>query len=78
MPRELYMLEYIDRFGATNVLGRPLGYGEIQRMVIAENIVRAYNARKASDNWAVWAQKNREANRLLEQAMRAANGESTD
>lgn len=75
MPRELVYLSYYDRFGAANVLGRPLSYGEIQRIVTAEGIVSAYRERKASESWAVWAQKNKQRARLLEQAMIAAEAD---
>ena len=75
MPRELVYLSYYDRFGVANVLGRPLSYGEIQRIVTAEGIVSAYRERKASANWAVWAQKNKQRARLLEQAMIAAEAD---
>lgn len=40
-------------------------------MVTCENIVNAYRAREKSENWAVWAQKNRDAARVLEAALRA-------
>lgn len=52
------MLNYIDRFGAQAVLGRPLGAGEIRRMIAADNVIRAYKSRQNSDNWATWAIKN--------------------
>ena len=73
-PRELDAMRAIRAFGAEAVWGRPLGVGEIRRMVVAENIVQAYRARAAhSDGWAAWASANPDANRLLNLAMRLAN-----
>ncbi len=46
-----------------------LGAGEIRRMVIAENIYKAYKSRENADNWAEWAMKYPDMNRLLEEAM---------
>lgn len=74
-PAELQMLAYLDRFGgAVNVLGRPLGAGEMRKMAMAENVVMAYQARSKSKNWAVWAQKNKAEAKLLEAALMAARG----
>ena len=71
IPRELILLHNIEKYGAQAVLGRTLGAGEIRRMNVAENIVRAYQSRKQSDNWATWAEVNPELNRILEDAMLA-------
>ena len=68
-PDELIAGRLVDRFGAAAVYGRPLGYGELKRMLTAENIVNAYRARDASANWAQWATENPELNRLLNEAM---------
>jgi hypothetical protein len=72
MPRELELMGYVTRFGAAAVFGRTPGAGELRRMIAAENVVNAYNARKASENWAEWASANPAANRLLIKAMQAA------
>ena len=65
-PREIAELSYIDRFGVMAVYGRPvLSYGEIQRLILAENVVQAFQARKKSDNWAEWANNNPTSARLL-------------
>lgn len=56
------------------MLGRPLGAGEIRRMITAENIVRAYTERKRSTDWAGWASANPTEARLLDQALRASLG----
>lgn len=69
IPAELVALSYIDRFGAQAVLGRPLGYGEIQRMLTAENIVKWYNERQKSGNFAQWAADNPDKDRALMEAM---------
>lgn len=57
--KELDLLAKIDRFGVKAVLGHAtLYYGEIRRMILAENIYNAYHARRRSENWAAWAEKN--------------------
>ena len=63
------MLSYIDRFGAESVIGRPLGYGEIQRMLSAEAIVRAYNERSRAASWPAWERDNPDKARQLNEAM---------
>lgn len=71
VPRELADLSYIERFGVSAVYGRSfLSYGEIQRMMVAENIVQAYLSRKAAQNgtnWAKWAAENPRADDLLKE-----------
>lgn len=41
-------------------------------MSLADNVVRAYHARGKSDNWAAWADKNKRASRLLNEAAKLA------
>lgn len=56
---ELTMLAQIDRFGLEAITGRRQFYfGELRRLIIAENIVNAYRARASAENWAVWAMEN--------------------
>ena len=71
-PPELRLLREIDRFGAQAVFGRPLGAGEMRRMMIAETIVHAYRARAAAENWAAWETANPELAALLNAALKAA------
>ena len=73
IPQELRLLNAIDRFGASEVLGRPLGAGEIRRMRLAENVVAAYRSRQNSTNWATWAKENPDMNHLLITAMELLN-----
>jgi len=54
------------------VYGRVLGAGEIKRMIATENIIRWYNERAASDNWATWNKSNPEKAHALDQAARIA------
>lgn len=35
-------------------------YGELRKMIAAENIVNAYESRQRSESWADWASKNTE------------------
>jgi len=57
------------------VYGRQvLSYGEIQRMITAENIVQAFHARKKSENWAAWANNNPASARLLAEIEKELNG----
>ena len=72
MPAEIRLLREVDRFGAQAVFGRTLGAKEIRRMMIAENIVNAYRARAASENWAAWETDNPQVAALLNAAMKAA------
>lgn len=59
--QEISVLKKIDRFGIEAVLGRrQLYYGELRKMIAAENIVNAYESRQRSENWADWASKNTE------------------
>lgn len=56
---EIDMLAKIDRFGVEAITGRrKLYFGELRRMILAENIVAAYRARAKSENWAAWANAN--------------------
>ena len=73
--KELANLSYIDRFGVKAVLGRDvLSYGEIQRMITAENIVRAYTSRKREENWAQWALENPHSDELLKDIEKDLHG----
>lgn len=69
---ELLELSYIDRFGVRAVFGRDeLSHGEIQRMILAENVKNAYLARRnyrdeeKNENWAEWASKHPDDAALL-------------
>lgn len=65
-PDELILLSYIDRFGVEAVTGKKtLSFGDVRRMITAENIVEAYRDRKGSGNWAEWAEKNPAVSALL-------------
>lgn len=55
---EIETLKLIDRFGIEAVTGRrQFYYGELRRLVVAENIVSAYQSRAGSENWAEWSAK---------------------
>jgi hypothetical protein len=64
------MLRYVDRFGAQAVFGRTPGAGELKSMIIAENIVNAYNSRANAGNWAEWAGENPDLNAWLIMAVK--------
>ena len=69
-PDELILLGYIDRYGVEQVLGkRQLSAKEIREMTLADNVLRAYRSRQASENWAAWAEAHPGENRLLIEAM---------
>jgi len=56
------------------VTGRPvLGAGEIRRMIVAENIVRAYRRLEETGDWAKFAEENPDTHALLMEAMRLAD-----
>lgn len=73
IPRELVLLGYIDRFGAQAVMGRQLNVVEIRRMILVDNICRAYDSRsqaeKNGENWAAWAKRNPKYSQILENCM---------
>ena len=78
-PNELKLLDYIDRFGVQAVMGRPtLGAGEMQGMVMADNVRRAYLSRdtyrdnEGQVNWSEWTQQNSQLAEILNYAMKAA------
>lgn len=66
-PKELTRLSYIDRFGVMAVTGQAvLPAREIRKMLVAENILLAYNSRKKSDNWGKWAEEHPDLAKILE------------
>lgn len=68
---EIDVLGKIDRFGVEAVTGRRvLSFGEIRRMIIAENIVAAYRSSLQNNNWAEWTEKNPTAAALLVESMK--------
>jgi hypothetical protein len=75
-PRELDALRAIQAFGAEAVWGRPIGVGEMRRMLVADSIVRAHIGRAThKEGWAAWAADNPEQNALLNTAMKMAGAE---
>ena len=64
----------LARFGSGPVIGlQPLGVGALRRIAMAEDIVRAYQGRAASPNWAEWARANLGAAELLNWAAEIAS-----
>ena len=63
----------IDRFGAQAVLGRVMGAGEINRIFMAERVIRAYKSMKSASNAVEWATSNPEDSKLMDYAMRLTN-----
>ena len=51
-----------------NVLGRPLGAGEIFRITAVKNIVNMYKDREAYPNWPAWEKMNPERKAYLDEA----------
>jgi len=78
IPQELIALSFVDRFGAANVYGRPLGYGELHRMAYAENLVKAFQARKRATDWVAWTRDNPDGATMLDEAMRIAKTYGND
>ncbi len=50
-------------------MGRTLGYKEIKHMILAENVVKAYESRASSTSWADWAKENPGQADLLAEAI---------
>ena len=64
-PHELELHGYLQHFGgALNVMGRPLGLGEMRRMMVAVNINDWYHQREAhrdaegNINFGEWCDQN--------------------
>jgi hypothetical protein len=56
---EVEKLHRINRFGLEAITGRrQFYYAEYLALLTAENIVIAYQSRKAAENWAVWYADN--------------------
>ena len=81
-PDVLKLLDYIDRFGVQAVMGRPtLGAGEMQAMIMADNVRRAWLSRNAyrdkdgNANWAEWAEAYPDLSEILNYAIIAAGND---
>ena len=79
-PDVLKLLDYIDRFGVRAVMGRDtLGAGEMQAMITADNVRRAwlsragYRDKDGQQNWAQWAEAYPELSEILVHAMKVAS-----
>ena len=67
-------LKRIDRFGLEAVTGRRVFYyGEIRRLIYAENVVNAYASRAQSKNWAEWTASNSRLSNILAEAEQLYN-----
>ena len=74
--KEIDILRKIDRFGLQAITGRTqFHFGEFRKMIVAENIVNAYQRRAQSKNWAEWGRDNGTAAELLNEAERLAYGD---
>ena len=73
IPKEIKLARMIDRFGAQAVLGRLMGAGEINRILMAERVVRVYKSMKAASNATEWAVSNPNESQLMDYAMRLTN-----
>jgi hypothetical protein len=75
--RELTLSALMRRFGPQAIIGRGTLYSyEIRRILLAENIQAAYEARNEANNWAEWTQSNPELSDLLNEAERMAQGDN--
>ncbi len=74
MPEALQVYSLIKEFGATAILGGPLGVGEIADIRTVQNVVGSQQAMMKSDDWAAWIKENPEASELLDRARAAAVG----
>ena len=72
-------LHRIERFGFEAVTGRKVFYfGEIRRLIHAENIVNAFRSSKQSTNWAEWSKTNPQLAELLAEASQLDATRTTD
>ena len=74
LSTELSLSQQINRFGTYAVMGRPLYAKEINRLMMSENIVRLYQERLNSPNWAAWASENPDGSALLNYCAELVNG----
>jgi len=71
---EVVRLQQIDRFGLEAITGRrQFYYGELRRLIIADNIVKAFHSRAHATNWAEWTRDNPIMAELLAKAERLIN-----
>ena len=81
LPEDIEAGRLIERFGVQAVYGRPLGYGEMRRISIAESIARDYQHRSnyrdknGAENWSEWAARFPEMNARLIAAEIIDNGD---
>ena len=61
----------VERFGAQAVYGRSLAVSEMRAVMLTENVVDAYESRKASGSYAEWSEKHPASAKLLADAERA-------
>ena len=70
---EIMLGQLINRFGVEAITGKPvLDVGLARCIMRAERIEQAYRSRQEMENWAAWASDNPEENKILNQAMLAA------
>jgi len=50
-----------------------MGAGEINRIFMAERVIRAYKSMKSASNAVEWATSNPEDSKLMDYAMRLTN-----
>ena len=71
---EIMLGQLIDRFGVEAITGNPVLSVSMARSIMrAEYIEQAYKSRLEAENWAAWAKENPEKDKILNQAMLAAN-----
>ena len=68
-PAEVEIGAAIERFGQAAVLPGGLSVRQARAIRYAGDVISAYRARAASDDWAKWAETNPAAAALLERAM---------
>ena len=73
IPPYLKMYDITKEYGTRDVMGRTLFAFEIYRMNAARNVYEAYMERKASDNWAEWADKHPNHSKILNYVERLTN-----
>jgi hypothetical protein len=68
------MMKRIERFGVQGCMGRTLYEREIRRMIAANNVVVAFEMRKAATSWEVFQKEHPELGDLLFKAARLYDG----
>jgi hypothetical protein len=65
-PKWAQLGRHVEHYGIEAVFGRSVLYEyEMDAMLTSRNIIKAFRARAASDNWAEWEKNNHDLSEIL-------------